>query len=84
MAGNPPGPVVCVSYLAAASLWNVERFPQANHGAEVRNIESSIAADGPMVSAVLAALDVPALVLTNNIGDDSHGAEAQAWLRQTG
>jgi hypothetical protein len=37
-------PVVCFSYLAAASLWNVKRFPQANHGAEVQRAEASIAA----------------------------------------
>ncbi|WP_322761172.1 carbohydrate kinase family protein [Frankia sp. Cr2] len=82
MPGDHAGPVVCFSYLAAASLWNVERFPQANHGAEVQRAEASIAADGPMVAAVLAALDVPALVISNDIGDDVQGAQVQAWLGQ--
>lgn len=79
---DPRGPVVCFSYLAAASLWNVERFPQANHGAEVQQTEASIAADGPTVAAVLAALDVPALVISNNIGDDAPGDQVRAWLHR--
>ncbi len=75
------GPVVCVSYLAAASLWKVPCFPLANYGAEVQMIEHSIAADGPMVAAVLAALDVPSLLLSNSTGTDVRGAEAQRWLQ---
>ncbi|WP_239310683.1 carbohydrate kinase family protein [Frankia sp. Cj3] len=82
MSGYHSGPVVCFSYLAAASLWNVERFPPANHGAEVQRAEASIAADGPMVAAVLAALDVPALVISNNFGDDAQGDQVQAWLHR--
>ncbi len=74
--------MVCFSYLAAALLWNVERFPQANHGAEVQRSEASIAADGPMVAAVLAALDVPALVISNDIGDDAPGDQVRAWLHR--
>ena len=58
-----PARLVCVSYLAAASLWKVPCFPLANHGAEVQTIEHSIAADAPMVAAVLAALGVPSLLL---------------------
>lgn len=83
MAVHPSGPVVCFSYLAAASLWNVEHFPQANHGAEVRQTESSIAADGPMVAAVLAALDVPALVISNDIGEEAPGDQVRAWLHRS-
>jgi hypothetical protein len=49
-----PGLVVCFSYLAAAELWQVPRFPSANHGAEVLSVERSIAADAPMAAAVLA------------------------------
>jgi len=81
MAGLPAGPVVCVSYLAAASLWTVDHFPSANHGAAVRTVEPSIAADGPMAAAVLAALEVPVLVLTNDFGDDAGAVQVQAWLR---
>jgi sugar/nucleoside kinase (ribokinase family) len=76
------GPVVCFSYLAAASLWQVGRFPTANHGAEVSAIEESIAADGPMVAAVLTALDQPSLLLANSIGNDPTGLQVQGWLRQ--
>jgi sugar/nucleoside kinase (ribokinase family) len=76
------GPVVCVSYLAAAALWKVGRFPMAGQGAEVLAIEQSIAADGPMTAAVLAALDVPTLLLSNGIGEDSQGAEVGRWLRR--
>lgn len=47
-------PVVCFSYLAAASLWQVTQFPMPNDGAEVQAIEESIAADGAMAAAVLA------------------------------
>jgi sugar/nucleoside kinase (ribokinase family) len=75
---------VCFSYLAAASLWNVARFPAANHGAEVETIEESIAADGPMVAAALAALDTPAMLLANNVGDDRSGDQVIAWLQQHG
>lgn len=55
MAARDDGPIVCVSYLALAELWSVPLFPVVNHGAEVRTTEQSIAADGPMTAAVLAA-----------------------------
>ncbi|KDA40519.1 carbohydrate kinase family protein [Frankia sp. B2] len=57
-------------------------FPSANHGAAVRTVEPSIAADGPMAAAVLAALEVPALVLSNDFGDDPGGVQIQAWLER--
>ena len=82
MSARQVGPVVCVSYLAAAALWNVPCFPQANRGAEVRTIEHSIAADAPMTAAVLAALDVPALLLANTVSDDAHGIEVGEWLQR--
>jgi sugar/nucleoside kinase (ribokinase family) len=72
-----PGPVVCVSYLALAELWTVPRFPTANHGAEVRSIEWSIAADGPMTAAALASLGAPTLLISNDIGDDEHGRQVR-------
>ena len=74
------GPAVCVSYLAAASLWQVERFPAPGHGAEVLATARSIAADGPMVAAVLAALGQPSLLLSNDIGDDASGGHVREWL----
>jgi hypothetical protein len=82
MSGQSSGPVVCISYLAAASLWSVARFPIANQGAEVLAAEQSIAADAPMAAAVLAALGMPSLLLANPIGTDSHGVEVQRWLEQ--
>jgi sugar/nucleoside kinase (ribokinase family) len=75
-------PVVCVSYLAAAGLWKVSRFPKANHGAEVLAVERSVAADGPMITAVLTALDMPALLVANDVGDDANGVEILGWLRR--
>lgn len=75
-------PVVCVSYLAQADLWNVPEFPLANHGAEVRATEHSIAADAPMTAAVLSALDVPTLLIANEIGDDVPGQAVRRWLQQ--
>lgn len=78
----PGGPVVCFSYLAAASLWKVGRFPAANHGAEVSEIAESIAADGPMVAAVLAALGQPNLLIANDVGDDPTGQQVRSWLQQ--
>jgi sugar/nucleoside kinase (ribokinase family) len=77
-----PGPVVCVSYLALAELWTVPRFPTANHGVEIRSIEWSIAADGPMTAAALASLGAPTLLISNEIGDDEHGRQVRQWLRQ--
>jgi len=71
---------VCVSYLAAASLWQVERFPAPGHGAEVLATARSIAADGPMVAAVLAALGQPSLLLSNDIGHDASGSHVREWL----
>jgi sugar/nucleoside kinase (ribokinase family) len=76
--------VVCFSYLAAAELWQVPRFPLANFGAEVVSVERSIAADAPMAAAVLAALDVPTLLLANDIGTDQKGSDARAWLQRYG
>lgn len=76
------GPVACFSYLAAASLWQVDRFPAANHGAEVSAIEESIAADAPIVAAVLEALGQPSLLLANDIGDDRSGDQVAAWLQK--
>jgi sugar/nucleoside kinase (ribokinase family) len=77
-------PVVCFSYLAAADLWQVPRFPLANHGAEVLSVERSIAADAPMAGAVLAALGVPTLLLANEIGNDQKGSQVRAWLQRYG
>jgi|SRR5712692_1794369 len=82
MCAQAAGPVVCVSYLAAAALWKVSRFPIANHGAEVLAVEHSIAADGPMAAAVLAALGVPSLLLANSVGDDAYGLMVGQWLRR--
>jgi sugar/nucleoside kinase (ribokinase family) len=73
---------VCFSYLAAASLWKVGRFPSANHGAEVNEIEESIAADGPTVAAVLTALGQPSLLLANGVGGDPTGHQVRRWLQQ--
>ncbi|MCC3328874.1 carbohydrate kinase family protein [Nocardia abscessus] len=76
------GPVVCVSYLALAELWNLPRFPAANHGAEIRSIEWSVAADGPMTAAALASLGAPSLLLSNDIGDDEQGQYVRRWLEE--
>lgn len=81
---DPGGLVVCFSYLAAANLWQVGRFPAANRGAEVRAIEESIAADGPMVAAVLTALGQPSLLLANNVGNDVSGIQVRNWLERYG
>ncbi|MGW5376448.1 carbohydrate kinase family protein [Nocardia sp. NPDC003999] len=82
MAARADGPIVCVSYLALAELWSVPLFPAANHGAEVRATEQSIAADGPMAAAVLAALDVPTTLVANIIGDAQDGRTVQTWLQR--
>ncbi|WP_433578557.1 carbohydrate kinase family protein [Nocardia brasiliensis] len=74
--------MVCVSYLALAELWTVPRFPVANGGAEIRSIEWSVAADGPMTAAVLASLGVPSLLISNDIGDDQRGHTVQRWLTE--
>lgn len=81
MPGERSRRVVCFSYLAAAELWKVTRFPLANYGAEIVSIEHSVAADAPMVAAVLAALDTPTLLLSNSVGSDVRGAEVQRWLQ---
>lgn len=77
-------PVACFSYLAAAELWQVPRFPLANYGAEILSVERSIAADAPMAAAVLAALGVPTLLLANEIGNDQKGSQVRAWLQRYG
>jgi sugar/nucleoside kinase (ribokinase family) len=48
------------------------------------SVEQSVAADGPMAAAVLAALDVPALLLTNDLGADLDGIAVERWLRRCG
>ena len=82
MSSRSSGLVACFSYLAAAELWNVARFPAPNHGAEVLAVERSVAADGPMVAAALAAVGVSALLLANDVGDDADGAAVQGWLQR--
>ncbi len=77
-------PVVCFSYLAAAELWQVPRFPSANYGAEVLDAARSIAADAPMASAVLTTLGMPTLLLANDIGNDQKGSEVGIWLQRYG
>jgi sugar/nucleoside kinase (ribokinase family) len=74
------GPVVYVSYLAAASLWQVERFPAPGHGPQVRATARSIAADSPVVAAVLAALGQPSLLLANDVGEDANGSRIRERL----
>lgn len=74
--------MACFSYLAAAELWQVPRFPLANHGAEVLIIERSISADAPMAAAVLAALGMPTLLLANDIGNDQKASEVRTWLQR--
>lgn len=76
--------MACFSYLATAELWKVLRFPLANSGAEVLSIEHSIAADAPMAAAVLSALDVPVLLLSNHVGDGTSDIRARAWLQRYG
>ncbi|WP_067474756.1 hypothetical protein [Nocardia amamiensis] len=73
------GPVVCAGYLALAELWNLPRFPAANHGAEIRAIEWSVAADGPMTAAALASLGAPSLLISNDIGEDEQGQHVRRW-----
>jgi sugar/nucleoside kinase (ribokinase family) len=75
-------PVVCFSYLAAAELWQVRHFPLANYGAEVLGVERSIAADAPMAAAVLTALGVPSLLLTNDTGNDQKVGDVRTWLQR--
>ncbi|RMI33575.1 carbohydrate kinase family protein [Nocardia stercoris] len=79
---NPPGPVVCVSYLALAELWTVPQFPQANHGAPILGMERSIAADGPMTAAALASMGAPVRMISNEIGDDAPGQFVHDWLAE--
>jgi sugar/nucleoside kinase (ribokinase family) len=84
MSAHAARPVICFSYLAAAELWRVPRFPLANYGAEVLSIEHSVAADAPMVAAVLTALDIPTVLLANDLGDDTSGAKVRTWLQRHG
>src|SRR5712691_3614349 len=84
MPVQPARPVVCFSYLAAAELWKVSHFPLVNYGAEVLSVEHSIAADAPMAAAVLAALDVPTLLLSNVVGNDTKGVKVRGWLERYG
>ena len=79
---NPSAPVVCVSYLAHAELWTVPQFPCANHGAEIRSIEWSVAADAPMAAAALVSMGAPVLLIANDIGTDEQGVFVDHWLRQ--
>lgn len=72
MAARADGPIICVSYLALAEIRSVPLFPVANHGAKVGTTEQSVAVDGPIAAAVLAALDVPT-TLVADIGDDQDG-----------
>lgn len=70
--------------LAAASLWKVARFPSANHGAEVDEIEESVAADGLTVAASSPRSVSPACSLpTASATTRPAGRQAGAHLAQT-
>jgi hypothetical protein len=49
---------MCVSYLAAASLWQVKRFPAPGHGAEVlaRRLITTVRAEARPASESLAII----------------------------
>ncbi|MFI6776344.1 hypothetical protein [Nocardia sp. NPDC050412] len=70
--------------MALAELWSVPHFLPANHGAAVKGVEYSIAADAPMTAAALSASDVPTLLITNDIGMDGRGRQARRWLSVRG
>ncbi|WP_280248787.1 carbohydrate kinase family protein [Nocardia abscessus] len=70
--------------MALAELWNLPRFPVANHGAEIQGIAWSVAADGPMTAAALASLGAPSLLIANDIGDDEQGQHVHRWLEERG
>ncbi|MGV9834273.1 carbohydrate kinase family protein [Nocardia niigatensis] len=74
--------MVCVSYLAYAELWTVPTYPKANYGTEIRSLERSIAADGPMAAAALASMGAPVRLITNPIGKGEPGQFVKGWLRE--
>ncbi len=63
-------------------LFPIQAPPGANHGAEIRGIEWSVAADGPRTAAALASLGAPSLLISNDIGDDEQGQYVRRWLEE--
>lgn len=58
------------------------KYPDANQGAEIQTTEHSVAGDAPMTAAVLAALGISTLLVSNRIGRDDTGGRVGRWLQQ--
>ncbi len=76
--------LVCVSYLADTTVLKVETYPGANSGAAVRDVETSIAADGPIVALAAARLGLRTGLIANHVGRDAPGGRLVARLNDHG
>lgn len=65
--------LVCLSYLADTTILTVEEYPAANSGVVVREVTTSIAADGPIVALTAARLGLRAGLIANHVGTDHAG-----------
>jgi len=63
----------CFSYLAAAKVLNIDKYPKPNYGAEVFGAVDALAADGPMVAIASSHLGLRTGFIGNAIGDDGEG-----------
>lgn len=75
-----PVDVMCLSYLAAVDVLEVERYPRPNHGALIRRTHASLAGDGPLVAVTATALGLTAGVIANPVGDCPTGRAVLAVL----
>ena len=76
--------LACCSYLAPAQLLGVSAWPQANGGAEVLRVEASVAADGPVVAALAAALGLRTGLAANPVACDPAGFRLRLHAFQPG
>ncbi|WP_061296265.1 carbohydrate kinase family protein [Herbidospora cretacea] len=74
----------CFSYLAAARLLTVDRYPAADTGAEVHDALQSLAGDGPITAITAASQGLRVALSGNDVGEDAVGLDLLAQLERYG
>ncbi|WP_061294119.1 carbohydrate kinase family protein [Herbidospora cretacea] len=74
--------LACFSYLAAARLLTVDRYPAADTGAEVHDAHQSLAGDGPITAITAASQGLRVTLSGNDVGEDTVGLDLLAQLER--
>lgn len=76
--------LACFSYLAAARLLTVDRYPAADTGTEVHDALQSLAGDGPITAVTAAGQGLLVTLSGNDVGEDAVGLDLLAQLERYG